>query len=57
MFILLFTVEHRVKEYNFPVAQEDKIEGVPDYFEVCERCQFQIKVIFLNERQWQFGEL
>ena len=50
-------LEHQGKEHNCPVAQEDKIEGVPDYFEVFERCQLLIRVIFLEERQQQFGAL
>ena len=50
-------LEHRGKEHNCPVAQEDKIEGVSDYFDVCERCQLLMRVIFLDERQRQFGEL
>ena len=47
-------LEHRGNEHNCPVAQEDKIEGVPDYFEVC---QLLLRVIFLDERQQQFSEL
>ena len=50
-------VEHRGNEHNCPVAQVDKVVGVPDYFKVCERCQLLLKVIFLDQRQWQFGEL
>ena len=50
-------VEHRGKEHNCPVAQVDKVVRVPDYFEVCERCQLLLRVIVLDQRQWQFGEL
>ena len=47
-------VEHQGKEHNCPVAQVDKVVGVTDYFKVCERCQLLLKVIFLDQRQWQF---
>ena len=53
MFVLL---ECRGKEHNCPVAQEDKVEGIPDYFEMCEKFQRLLNVIFLEEKWLQCGE-
>ena len=50
-------LEHRGKEHNCPVAQVNKLEGVPDYYEVCRRCELFLRVILLDVRRQRFGEL